>query len=606
MKILHKPLEDFFRNPEKTDFQISDDGTQLAYLSTYERRLNLFVRPLGKGEAKRLTSETDRSIAGFFWGSDDLLLYLKDAGGNENFHLYGIDRQTGEERAYTPFENVRCQIIDTLPDRAGEVLIGLNRRNPQIFDLFRLDIHSGELTLEYENPGNVMSYVTDHEGELRLLIATDGVNNTFLFREKGDDEFSPVHTTNFRETVSPLFFNFDNRSLFASSNLGRDKAAIVLMDPKTFSELEVIYDRHDVDVERLGYSRKRQVITSARYVTWKVFHHHLDAVFEGIYDDLKDQIGEGYEVALVSHDKAESKFVVRSYSDKSLGHYYLYDVAAGQLFELAAVSDWIDEDEMADMRPVTYQTRDDLTIHGYLTVPRGLKAQDLPVVVNPHGGPWVRDVWGYRAEVQFLANRGYAVFQMNYRGSTGYGRRFWESSFKQWGRKMQDDITDGVRWLIEEGIANPERIAIYGGSYGGYATLAGMTFTPELYACGIDYVGVSNLFTFMKTIPPYWEPMLAMMYEMVGHPEEDRDILKAASPVFHVDRIEKPLFIAQGANDPRVNQAESDQIVEALRQRGVEVEYMLKKDEGHGFANEENRFDFYRAMEAFLEEHMNK
>ena len=259
---------------------------------------------------------------------------------------------------------------------------------------------------------------------------------------------------------------------------------------------------------------------------------------------------------------------------------------------------------MAEMKPITYAARDGLTIHGYLTLPVGAEAKNLPVVVNPHGGPWARDRWGFNPEVQFLANRGYAVLQTNFRGSTGYGRAFWEASFRQWGLRMQDDITDGVNYLIEQGIADPEHVAIYGGSYGGYATLAGLAFTPDLYACGVDYVGVSNLFTFLQTIPPYWKPMLEMMYEMVGNPEELKEQFEQTSPALQADKIKAPLLIAQGAKDPRVNVAESDQIVEALRQRGVEVAYLVKENEGHGFHNEENRFEFYEAMEQFLAEHL--
>jgi dipeptidyl aminopeptidase/acylaminoacyl peptidase len=259
---------------------------------------------------------------------------------------------------------------------------------------------------------------------------------------------------------------------------------------------------------------------------------------------------------------------------------------------------------MAEQKPIEYKSRDGLTIHGYLTLPNCDKKKGLPVVVHPHGGPWYRDSWGFNPEVQFLANRGYAVFQMNFRGSTGYGREFWEASFKQWGKTMQDDITDGVNWLVDEGIADKDKVAIYGASYGGYATLAGLTFTPEVYCCGVDYVGVSNLFTFMKTIPPYWKPFMEMMYEMVGDPTKDSVLMHDASPVFYADKITAPLFIAQGANDPRVNKAESDQMVDALKKRGIEVEYMVKDNEGHGFYNEENQFDFYEAMEKFLAKHM--
>ncbi len=298
------------------------------------------------------------------------------------------------------------------------------------------------------------------------------------------------------------------------------------------------------------------------------------------------------------------KGIVTVYSDRLRSKYYIYDFASKETMEIANPFPWINEKDMAYMKPIVYTSRDGLTIHGYLTLPKGIDAKNIPVVVNPHGGPWSRDGWYFNPEVQFLANRGYGVLQMNFRGSTGYGKKFWEASIKEWGKKMQDDITDGVEYLKKEGIADPERIAIYGGSYGGYAALAGVTFTPDLYACAVDYVGISNLFTFMKTIPPYWKPYLDQQYEMVGNPEKDSLLLAEASPALHADKIKAPLLIAQGANDPRVNKAESDQMVAALKDRGLEVEYMVKDNEGHGFRNQNNKFDFYGAMEKFLDKHL--
>jgi len=279
-------------------------------------------------------------------------------------------------------------------------------------------------------------------------------------------------------------------------------------------------------------------------------------------------------------------------------------VASDSIAKLGDINPKIAEAQMAPVRPIDYESRDGLTIHGYLTLPLGREAKNLACIVNPHGGPWARDGWGFNPELQFLANRGYCVLQMNFRGSTGYGRAFWEASFGQWGLKMQDDVTDGAQWLVKQGIADPKRIGIYGGSYGGYTTLAGVTFTPELYAAAVDYVGVANLFTFMNTIPPYWKPFLPKFYDMVGHPEKDAERLKATSPVFHAEKIKTPLLIAQGARDPRVNKAESDQMVAALQKRGVDVKYLVKDNEGHGFRNEENQFEFYAAMEAFFREHL--
>ena len=335
------------------------------------------------------------------------------------------------------------------------------------------------------------------------------------------------------------------------------------------------------------------------YFTDKRKYHFFDQERKTLQEELEQRF-PGYEVVIADRSKDENKLIIVTYSDKVLEAYYFYDLITGEFKKIVEISPWLDEEFMADMQPIQYTSRDGLIIHGYLTLPRELPSRDLPVVINPHGGPWARDYWGYNPEVQFLANRGYAVLQMNFRGSTGYGRKFWELGFKEWGRKMQDDITDGVNWLTEKGIADPDRIGIYGGSYGGYAALAGLTFTPDLYACGVDYVGVSNILSWFEAIPPYWEPLRDMFYEMVGDPEKEQELLKAASPLFHVDNIKVPLFIAQGANDPRVPKAESDQMVEALKVRGIEVPYMVKENEGHGFANEENRFDFYRAMEKFL------
>jgi len=425
------------------------------------------------------------------------------------------------------------------------------------------------------------------------------VNRSLLFRPTEKDAFKTVLTTDFRTSVEPQFFTFDNQKLYVLSNRGRDKTALVVLDPATAQEGKPLFEHPEVDLSDVSYSRKRHVLTLAGYETWKSQHHFFDPETRDLFKHLEKQL-PGMDVTLQGSNLAEDTFIVAAFSDRTEGARYLYHAKGRKLVKLADINPRIQAADMAPMKPITYTSRDGLQIQGYLTLPQGREAKNLPVIVNPHGGPWARDSWGFNREVQFLANRGFAVFQMNFRGSTGYGRAFWEKSFKQWGQTMQNDVTDGVRWLVKEGIADPKRVGIYGGSYGGYTTLAGVTFTPDLYAAAVDYVGVANLFTFMKTIPPYWAPYLQMMKEMVGDPEKDTALLTAASPVFHADRIKTPLFIAQGANDPRVNKDESDQMVAALQKRGVEVQYMVKDNEGHGFHNEENRFDFYGAMEAFF------
>jgi dipeptidyl aminopeptidase/acylaminoacyl peptidase len=597
------PLEDFFRNPEKTAFQLSPNGEFFSYLAPWQKRLNVFVQKIGADSAVRITSETARDIAGYLWKGDNRILFLKDTGGDENFHLYGVNTDGSNLKGLTVFEKVRTMIIDDLKDVDNEVIVGLNKRNPTVFDPFRLNVVTGEMTQLAENPGNITGWMTDHDGKLRLAITSDGVNNTILYRDKESDAFRPVLTTSFKETVSPALFTFDNKMVFALSNLNRDKTALVTFDVANGKEVETLFETQEADIEGVDYSRKDKKLLAVSWTTDKEKEHFFDAEAQGMKKELEQKL-PGYQIAVGSTNKAEDKFMIRTYSDKSRGAYYFFDKKTRELKKMADLSPWLNEKDLCDMRPVSYTSRDGLTIQGYLTLPKGFTPKNLPVVINPHGGPWARDYWGFNPEVQFLANNGYAVLQMNYRGSTGYGKKFWEASFKQWGKTMQDDISDGVKWLIGQGIADPKRVAIYGGSYGGYATLAGITLTPELYACAVDYVGVANLFTFMNTIPPYWKPLLDMFHEMVGSPKTDSLLLAEVSPVFHVDKIRAPLFVAQGANDPRVNKNESDQMVAALKARGIDVEYMVKDNEGHGFRNEENRFDFYRAMITFLDKHL--
>ncbi len=596
-------VEDFFKNSEKRTFRISPDGSHIAYLAPYNKRMNIHVKAMNSDSITRVTSIEDRDIAGYFWANNNQLVYVRDKGGNENFHLFSVSKTGENELDLTPFDGVRAQIIDDLENNSEEMIIGLNNRIPQVFDPYRINIITGEMELLYENPGNITGWDTDHEGKLRIAYVTNGVDNSILYRENETDDFKEVITTDFKQTLSPQFFDFDNGNVvYAVSNLGRDKTAVVKYDLKENKEIEEIFIDTEVDVDGISFSEKRKVPTHINYTNEKLNRKFLDEETKRLYDMLDNKLGSENEYYVTSSNKNEDVFLIYAGNDRSRGTYYYYDKNADKLDKMADLSPWLNPDHLAKMTPISYTSRDGLKINGYLTLPVGREAKNLPVVIHPHGGPWARDNWGYNSGVQLLANRGYAVLQMNFRGSTGYGKEFWEMSFKKWGQEMQNDVTDGVHWLIEEGIADPDRIAIYGGSYGGYATLAGITNTPDLYAAAVDYVGVSNLFTFMETIPPYWEPYKEMLYEMVGNPNtNDSIMMKANSPVFHVDKIKAALFVAQGANDPRVVQAESDQMVEAIEKNGVNIQYMLKEDEGHGFRNEENRFDFYNAMTEFLD-----
>ena len=488
------------------------------------------------------------------------------------------------------------------------MLIEMNKDNPEVFDIYRCVLDTGELIKIAENPGNITGWMTDHAGKLRAALETDGVNETLLYRRNESDDFHELITTNFKETFVPLMFSYDNKFMYVESNLSRDKTALYKFDPDEIKVLDLIFEHPEVDLGGLLSSKKRKVITGVTYITDRAHYYFFDKDRAELQQVLEKFFPE-HEVAVADMDDDERRVIVRIYSDRTRGAYYLYDRRDNSMSKLAELSPWLQEEHMAAMHAVRFKSRDGADINAYLTVPVGVeidrdKKLNLPLVVIPHGGPSARDVWGFDAEAQLIANRGAAVLQINFRGSTGYGKAFHQAGFKQWGRRMQDDLTDGVKWAIERGIADAKRIAIYGGSYGGYAALAGATFTPDLYACAVSYVGPSNIFTLLESIPPYWKPMLEMEYEEIGDPVKDKELLEAVSPVFHAENIKIPLLVAQGANDPRVNKAESDQIVEAVRKAGKDVVYIVKDNEGHGFHNEENRFDFYIELEKFLKKHL--
>jgi dipeptidyl aminopeptidase/acylaminoacyl peptidase len=597
------PLKTFFKNPGKAAFTISPDGSTIAWLAPWKSRMNIFVKTLGESKAHRITSSTNRDISGYYWVGNKHIAYARDFGGDENFHTFCTAIDGSETKDLTPFKNTRTGLVDDLENDDSHILIEMNKRDPRIFDVYKVNVLNGKMKMVAKNPGNISGWMTDNDGRVRIAIAIEGTNNVILYRKNENEKFKPIIKTDFKTSFDPIFFGFDNKDLYVSTNIGRDKTAIYLFNPDTAKLEHLIFEHPDVDADILLRSKKRKVITGAGYYTDKMHLVLFDKKREDIQNFLEKKL-KGYSVVLTSRNRDENRYIVRTYSDKSHGAAYLLDYPSMKLTKIADVSPWINEKMMSDMQPVSFDARDGLKIHGYLTLPLYGSRKNIPVVILPHGGPSARDMWGFNPEVQFLANRGMAVMQVNYRGSTGYGKNFWKAGFKQWGLKMQDDLTDAAHWLIKKGIADPKRVAIYGASYGGYATLAGLAFTPDLYACGVDYVGPSNLFTLLQTIPPYWEPARIQMYEMIGNPVIDKKLLRKVSPVFHADKIKAPLFIAQGAKDPRVKKDEADQIVSALKKQGIKVKYMVKKNEGHGFHNEENRFDFYRAMEKFFAAHL--
>jgi dipeptidyl aminopeptidase/acylaminoacyl peptidase len=605
-------VKDFFKNPDSSGYQLSADGKNIAFVKSGitgkgASRLNIYVQGVTdkgtlSGAKKRLTDEKLRDIAGFIWKNSETLLYFIDTGGDENYHVYALNIKTGKAIDLTPFERTRAEVIDILQGDDNHVLISHNQRNPTVSDVYRINIHNGESERVIENPGSITSWLTDHKGLVRLAISTDGLNTTLFYRENAKIALRPLIQNSYKTRITPLFFDTDNTSFYALSNRCRDKLALVLINPTRPDEEKVVYQTEMVDLSDAFYSKHLNKLVAVNWFDEKYQVHFFDKKIAAIYEKLKGHFPED-EIRIQAVENGKH-FVVYVSSDRSAGSYYLYYDPKKSLSRIADLRPQLKKADMAPVKPISYTSRDGLTIHGYLTLPVNRQHKNLACIINPHGGPEARDVWEYNPEVQFLASQGYCVLQMNFRGSTGYGRDFWQAGYGQWGLKMQDDITDGVLWLVQQGIADPKRIGIYGTSYGGYAALAGIAFTPDLYAAAVDYVGISSLFTILKSIPSYWKPLLEQQYAMIGHPERDNERLRATSPLLHADKMKTPLFIAQGANDPRVNKLESDQMVAELRKRGITVEYMVKNNEGHGFANEENRIDFYRAMQAFLAKHL--
>ncbi|MCZ0931977.1 MAG: S9 family peptidase [Oligoflexia bacterium] len=599
------PLQDFFKKPEIAQVQISPNGKYLAYLKPYKKRLNIYVKKIGlENSEKRLTSQTERDIRYFFWKENDTLVFIRDFGGDENWQVFRVSAEGENEKSLTPVKGVQHRMVDDLEDVSKEeIIISSNQRDLKVFDAYRLNVQTGEMKLIAKNPGHFISWMADHEGRLRVAFSTDGVNTAVYYRSAEDQQFQLIFQTSFKNTFFPVMFDFSNKNLYVKSNINRDKIAIQLFNPKTKKVLKTIFSHPKVDAGGIVVSKKRKKLLGLWYIDWRREYKWLDQRRAGIYKDLSKRLSDK-EITIVSKNKEEDLFVVSAGSDRDPGAYYLYDVESKKLDKIAEIRPWLRSENLAEMKPIHYQSRDGLKIHAYLTLPKGSSGKDLPLVAHPHGGPQARDIWRYNPTAQFLASRGYAVLQMNFRGSTGYGKKFWMAGFKQWGQAMQDDITDGVNDLIKKGIANKNKVCIYGASYGGYAVLAGVAFTPDLYVCGVDYVGISNLFTVLETIPPYWEPYREMIYEKTGHPVKDKELLTKVSPVFHVDKIKAPLFVVHGANDPRVKKAEADQIVSSLFNRGIKPLYMVKYDEGHGFHNEENNLEFYTLMEQFLKKYL--
>jgi dipeptidyl aminopeptidase/acylaminoacyl peptidase len=586
-----------FGNPERSSPQISPDGTMLAYLAPDQGVLNVWLRTIGKTDDRVITNDRKRGIRNFAWQYDSkYILYTQDQGGDENWRVYQTDVAKKTTRDLTPYEKVRADIVALEPSHPESALVQLNKRDPKLFDIYRVNLKTGELTLDTENPGDVADWQPDHDLQVRAAQVTTPDGGTLIrVREAGKSQWRDLIKWGPDETLGNVSgFSPDNKALLVMTSLDANAARLLSIDVSS-GQRTVIADDPQYDVSFVVTHPKTNKLQAVVFLRERRDFQLLDKDLQPDFEVLKKV--RDADISDISRDLADEKWIVAYEGDDAPIYYYLYERSSKKATMLFSNRPALEKYNLAKVKPIEYKARDGMTIYGYLTTPVSVAVKNLPTVVLPHGGPWGRDLWGYDPMAQWLANRGYGVLQPNFRGSTGYGKQYVNAGDRQWAGAMHTDLLDGKDWMTKQGIADQTKVCIMGGSYGGYATLAGVAFSPDAFACGVDIVGPSNLNTLLKTIPPYWSTILAVFHRRMGDNEE---FLKSQSPLFKADQIKVPLLIAQGANDPRVNKAESDQIVAAMRRNGKPVEYYVFPDEGHGFARPENRTAFFAAAEVFL------
>jgi len=606
------PRKVLFGNPERTGPRISPDGTRLAWIAPRDGVLNVWSAPIGASGASGIdwdaatvvTDDTDRGIRSFMWARDGRhLLYVQDTGGDENWRLYDVDMDTMARRDLKPFDGIQVQIIAISKRHRDQLLVGMNRDNPELHDVYRLDLPTGELVKLIDNPGYA-GWLADEDLVVRGALAPlpDG-GFDLLVRDSTDSDWRTLLTISADDAPSSdvLSFSGDGRSLLVISSAGTDTGRLCRVDLAT-GGVDVLVEDSEADVAGAILHPDTRDPQIVEVLKDRTEYHVLDPSVEQDFKAIR-ALHEG-DPQLVGRDEADTTWLVAFVDDAGPVQYFSYDRTSRAGSFLFSSRPELGRYDLARMAPFSFTARDGLTIHGYATFPPGVARSGLPMVLDVHGGPQARDAWGFNPEAQWMANRGYMSVQVNYRGSTGYGKSFVSAGDREWGAKMHDDLLDAVQYVVDQGWADQDKVAIYGGSYGGYAALVGAAFTPDVFCCAVDIVGPSNLQTLLETVPPYWKPVIAQLYRRVGNPETDKEFLWSRSPLSRAHDIRIPLLIAQGANDPRVKQAESEQIVAALKEAGIDYEYMLFPDEGHGFAKPENRQKFYAAAERFLAKYL--
>lgn len=599
------PREVLFGDADRALPRLSPDGRRLAYLAPDQGVINIWVRTLGRTDDRPVTRDRGNGIHSYQWAPDSRqILYLRDQQGDENFHLHSVNLRTLKERDLTPFPNVRAEIVAVESKFPDWILVALNDRRSDSYDVCRIDLGTGKLSRVVQNDEGLVHWRADHELRVRAAekFLPDG-GKLQLVRDTSAAAWRTYLEWDTEEMVGTgvLAFTPDNRGIYLLSSSGSDKIQLREADLASKKE-RVLAEDSEADVRQVMFHPRNHTPQAALVVRerseWKVLDPEVAEDFAAIR-----ALHRG-DFWIASRDVADRTWIVGFDSDDGPYHYFTYDRRKRRAELLFVDRDALRSVVLARMEPIHFTSRDGLALHGYLSTPPGLPPSRLPTVLFVHGGPSERDEWGYSPIVQWLANRGYAVLQVNFRGSTGYGKKFSSGAIREWGGKMHNDLVDAVSWAVGHGVADAQRVAIFGGSYGGYAALVGLAFTPDLFACGVDFFGPSNLVTFLENVPPYWKPYEGYFRTRLGDPVKDAEFLKSRSPLFRAERIEKPLLVAQGANDPRVKKSESLQMVEALRKAGRVVEYVEYPDEGHGFGRAANRLDFFARAEKFLAEHL--
>ena len=599
------PREVLFGNPTKKSPRISPDGNMLAYLAPVNNVLNVWVKTIGKDDDKPVTKDTRQGIQRFFWVQNSKqILLLQDKDGDENDHLYQVDLNTLKQTSLTPFKDVKVKICAVDKHFPNEIIVLMNKENPKLFDAYRLNLISGETTLVAKNPGNIDNWLADTNLKIRAAVTSDQDGGaTVLVRKDESSEWKSILKWDFEDALagSLVCFSKDGDYLYLEDSSGLNAKALKKLEISTGKEEIIAQDpKFDICGALINPDtyKPEAVCFEKERIEWQVLDVKVKEDFEII-----SKINNG-DLFFCNRTFDDDCWVVGFMDDNGPISFYIYDRKTKKAEFLFFHRPDLAKYKLSQMKPISFTSRDGLIIHGYITYPILKLQKNFPMVLLVHGGPWYRDKWGFDSITQWLANRGYVCLQVNFRGSSGYGKEFLNAGNREWGRKMHNDLVDAVDWAIKNKNINPDKVAIFGGSYGGYAALVGATFTPDLFSCAVDIVGPSNLNTLINFIPPYWETFKMQFFMRVGNPETEEDFLNSRSPLFKVDQIKIPILIAQGANDPRVKQAESEQIVAAMKEKGIEYEYVLFPDEGHGFSKPQNRIKFFAIAEKFLAKHL--